>query len=70
MDLRAKHLLQRPQRLLVGAGLNQHEPTRVEADLAEAPAIGPSEAGESTAGNDQEGGAGDRARLSRLSPGG
>jgi hypothetical protein len=57
MGVGAEHLLQRPQRLLVGARLDQHEPTWIEPGLAKSTAIGPPEIGECPTGCDQEVGA-------------
>jgi hypothetical protein len=68
----AQHLLQCPQRILVGAGLDENEPARIEPGLGKTTAVGPPEMTERTAGCDQEGGAaripsprksGERARV-------
>ena len=61
----AQHLLQRPQRLLIGARLDENEPARIEAGLVETTAVRPSEMSERAAGDDQDGGAGSREQTPR-----
>jgi hypothetical protein len=64
----AQHLLQRPQRILVGARLDENEPARIEAGLAETTAVRSPEMTERAAGDDQEGGAG-RGQTPRIHAG-
>ena len=50
-----QRLLQRPQRVLVGPGLDEDQPADIEAQLGEAVAVGSAELGERAPGGDEHG---------------